>query len=173
MLGLMSELWYPGRPPFCSESVISLLGQFVEELLNLVAHEDGSRLDVLEDICEAALDVVGTENEDCLGTDENLQGLYALFADSMRGAIVFYKAGAWKNIYDLATNMTVVRNQLIETLEGVTDAQRGLSSETPGGTGAGADCATCPGEADPSTASDRDQQESPGPLQASFEEAKA
>ena len=161
----MSDLWYPGRHPFCTKEVIDLLSHAIEALLKLIAEEDGTHLETLEGVCDAALITLDEESNECLGTDENLHSLYALFADTFRGAVLFYKGKAWKNIYELATSMQVVRDQLIETMEGATDDGRIISPEGDGGPGAGANDTTSSEQTDTPEPSEEHQQESTGVLQ--------
>jgi hypothetical protein len=169
----MSDLWYPGRHPFCSEEVIDLLGHAIEALTLLVSSEDGTHLESLEGVTDAALITIGGENEECLGTDENLHSLYALFADTFKGAVLFYKGKAWRNIYELATNMQVARDQLIEAVEGATDNGRIISPEGDGGPRAGADGSTSSEQEDPPGTSEERQCQSEGALQGDAEEAQA
>lgn len=118
----MSQLWFPGRPPMCSNELIWLTGQFAETLFELIANRDPDKLGVLECITADALFHIIDESEECLGTDDVLNNIQELFEKSMNGAITYYKAGAWDHLLELATSMTTVRDQLIEEMGKVQDA---------------------------------------------------
>lgn len=160
----MSELWYPGRHPFCSKEVVDLLNQAVETLTFLIANEDGTRLIALEKICVDGITITEDELEDCLGTDDNLHLLRALFIDTCVGAPKFYQAKAWEQLLELATQLTVARNALIEIMEGATDG-RTTSTETTGGTGSRPDSAPCAGKEDTTGTATEREQSGEGPLQ--------
>lgn len=168
----MSDLWYPGRHPFCTPELIDLLGYAIEALARLIAEEDGSQLDTLEGVCDAALIAITEESEACLGTDENLQSLHSLFLDSFKGAVQFYKGKAWRNIYELATNLALARNQLIEAVEGATDDGRAIQTDTDNGAGTGSDEATSAEQTHEARTAGRREQESKETLSGNLEEAQ-
>jgi hypothetical protein len=112
-------LWYPGRPPFCSDEVIWLLTQFVDTLHELTAAQDATRLQVLEAIAEDALSEIEAESAECNGTDRVLNTLRTLFNDAFKGAVLAYQNQAWDSIFEIATNMLVIRDELREEHEKV------------------------------------------------------
>ena len=132
----MSDLWYPGRHPFCSKEIVGLLDQAIETLTLLIVEEDGTYLLPLEKICVDGITLTEDELDDCFGTDDNLHNLHALFVNTCAGAPKFYQAKAWEHLLELATQLRIAQNALIEIIEGATDG-RTTSSETPGGTRAG------------------------------------
>lgn len=155
----MSELWYPGRHPFCAKEIVALLAQAIETLTRLIADEDGNRLVTLEKICVDGITATEDELDDCLGTDDNLHLLRALFIDTCVGAPKFYRAKAWEQLLELATQLHVAQNALIEIMEGATDG-RTTSTEASGGSGSGSNCASSAGETNASGTSRGSEQES-------------
>lgn len=116
----MTQLWYPGRPPFCAPALISLLTMFVDVLLALIAKEDISLLHALGRIQEDALEHIARENEECLGTDSVLNHVRQMLMDGVTIATVAFDRRDWNSIQELATTMTVVRDELREQHERVT-----------------------------------------------------
>jgi len=116
----MTQLWFPGRPPFCTPALILLLTMFVDVLLALIAKEDPSLLHALGRIQEDALEHIARENEECLGTDSVLNHIRQMFIDGVTITIVAFDRRDWQAIQELATTMTVVRDELREQHESVT-----------------------------------------------------
>lgn len=116
----MSTLWYPGRPPFCTDELVLLLDTFVETLHELNAAQDVTRLEVLELVKDDALVTIEEESEECLGTDSLLNNLRTLFDDAMTVAHNAFERKDWNSLLELATNMLVVRNELKEKQAEVT-----------------------------------------------------
>lgn len=132
MLGDMVDLWYPGRPPFCSQQLIKYLDEIIDILAFTISDQSGERLPNLEAICSAAVTLIADENADYLDTDESLNGLYSLFEDTYRGALLFYRGQAWEQLMSLATHLGVAQNYLINALEGATDDGRSIQTESNG-----------------------------------------
>lgn len=113
-------LWYPGRPPFCSDELIWLLTQFVETLHELNAEQDGTKLEVLELLADEALTHIEEESNECHGTDSTLNSLRKLMEEAFKGATLAFQNRAWDSLFEIATNILVVRDELREKHDEVT-----------------------------------------------------
>jgi hypothetical protein len=91
----------------------------VETLHELTAAQDATRLQVLEAIATDALTEIDMESDACHGTDRVLNTLRTLFNDAVKGAVLAYRNQAWDSIFEIATNMLVVRDELREEHEKV------------------------------------------------------
>lgn len=116
----MSQLWYPGRVPFCTDELVQQLSLFVEVLHELTATQDSTRLQMLELIKDDAIVTLDRERRECFGTDATLNNLHQLFNDAMRVSLGAFRSGNWDALFELATNMLVVRDELMEEQEKVT-----------------------------------------------------
>lgn len=114
------SLWYPGRPPFCSDELIWLLTQYIETLHELNVDHDGHKLEVLFLLADEALIYVEDESDSCNGTDSVLNNLRELFHKATEGAKLAFQNQAWDSLFEIATNITVVRDELREKHEEVT-----------------------------------------------------
>ena len=97
-----------------------MLTQFVETLHELNAAQDATRLQILEAIADDALMTIEQESEECHGTDRTLNSLRTLFTDGLTGTVLAFQNQAWDAIFEIATNMLVVRDELREEHEKVT-----------------------------------------------------
>lgn len=110
----MATLWLPGHPPQCTDELIWLAGQFAETIFELIATKDPDKLGVLECVSSDALYQITCESKECLGTDDVLNNLQEMFEKAFVGAVGFFRADAWDHLLSIATNMTTIRDQLIE-----------------------------------------------------------
>lgn len=115
----MTQLWYPGRPPFCAGAIVGALSCFVTTIHELIAEESGAKLEVLDRIRADALRTIEEENNECLGTDSTLNNLRRLFTDACVVARGAYKEQNWPALLELSTNLLVVRDELREAHEQV------------------------------------------------------
>lgn len=115
----MTQLWYPGRPPFCAASLIGALSYFVTTIHELIAEETGSKLEVLDRIRAEALWTLEKESNECLGTDSTINNLRRLFSDAYVVARGAYSERNWPALLELSTNLLVVRDELREAHEKV------------------------------------------------------
>lgn len=123
-------LWYPGRPPFCSDELIWLLTQFVETLHELNATQDATRLQILDVIAEDALTEIARENDTCHGTDRVLNTLRKLFEDAPVVAQKAHQERKEHILLDIATDILVIRDELREEHEKLV-RQAGLTHTEP------------------------------------------
>lgn len=128
----MTDIWYQGRPPLCSERLIWLLNQYIEVLQELLATQDKSYIDQLHCLVGDALDHIEPESEDCYHSDKHLNNLGQFFAQSYQAVQLFCQGNAWEELLDLTATIMLVRDQLIAAQEGATDATQ---TERAGRTG--------------------------------------
>jgi hypothetical protein len=110
----MSQLWYPGRPPFCTSALVGALSCFVTTIHELIAEDTGAKLEVLDRIRQDALRTIEEENNECLGTDRTLNDLRRLFTDACIVAHGAYDKQDWFVLLELSANLLVVRDELRE-----------------------------------------------------------
>lgn len=127
----MTQLWYPGRPPFCSNDLMYCLTHAVECLFEVIAEKQALPLEVLDQVVAEALYLIEKESDDCLGTDKTLNKLRELFENSLKIAHLLYQNNAWPDLIELATNLLVVRNELAEHVKKIEGDADACISQTP------------------------------------------
>jgi len=119
-LNFMSELWFPGRPPMCSDQILPLFTRYFETLLDLGESKNGTALELLENIQDDALMYIEGENATCLNTDPILTKLKEMLINTTEAARLAYLHQAWSEILTLAISTSLVCQELAEALERVT-----------------------------------------------------
>jgi len=119
-LYFMSTLWFPGRPPMCSDILLPLFTQYLEILMDLAESKNGTAIELLENIQDDALMYIEGENSACLDTDPVLTKLKEMLVHTTEAARLAYLQQEWGDILTLAANMDIVRDELAKALNSVT-----------------------------------------------------
>jgi hypothetical protein len=110
-------LWYPTRVPFCTQELIKLFTLFIDTAHEFILTQNTYLLSTLNKITHDALLIIEQENNTCYGTDRVLNTLRVLFENTLVGIHTAYQNKLWEAIIEIVTNITIIRDTLIEEYE--------------------------------------------------------
>lgn len=119
----MSELWFPDRPPFCTPQLIELFDTCATTILAILTTYQSEYVERLERVCHDLLAVIEDESTACLDTDRVLNELRTLVKKTFEGAMKGYRMQNDTVLFDLATEILVMKQVLQEKLEEVVSCQ--------------------------------------------------
>lgn len=110
-------LWYPGRPPFCTDKLICLFTHFVDSTHKLIITYDVTHLTILNSVAAAIDALITQENNECNGTDHILNALCTLLTNTLAGIHAAWQIRDFNNLFEIATNIQLICDILKEEHE--------------------------------------------------------
>lgn len=103
----------------CSNVLLPLFTQYIENLLDLAETKNGTVLEILENIQEDLLGYINEESTACLDTDPVLNKLRELLQNTLNGALFCYLNQQWPDLMQLTMIVMEIRDELAARLEEV------------------------------------------------------